>query len=68
MQADYLVKMRTEEGVHEFMDRWVDGVDDHDGFLERHAEVYGTDALESLRMDQTWEPERNIRYGWKAKQ
>ena len=68
MQADYLLKMRTEAGFHEVMDRWVDGVEDHDAFLARHAEVFGADALERLRMDRTWEPERNIRYGWKAQQ
>lgn len=68
MQADYLLKMRTEQGVREFIDRWVDGVEDHAGFLARHAEVYGAQALEGLRMDRTWEPQRNIRYGWKAQQ
>ncbi len=66
LQAEYIGKMRTEAGFGEVMDRWVDGVGDHDGFIARHAEVFGAGALEALRVDQTWEPERPIRYGWRS--
>jgi glutaconate CoA-transferase subunit A len=68
MQAEYLLKMRTEAEFLEVMERWVDGCADHGAYLKRHAEIFGQRALDELRVDRTWEPERPIRYGWKAQQ
>ena len=66
MQVDYLVGMRTEAGFTEQIDRWIDGCADHDAFLRRFEERYGECGLAALHADQTWEPERPIRYGWRA--
>lgn len=68
LQFDYLLKMRTPAGFQEVVDLWIDGCADHDAFLRRYEERYGEGSLEALRMDKTWEPERPIRYGWKASQ
>lgn len=66
LQAETLGNMRTEEGFGQVMERWVDGIEDHNAFIAKHAEVFGEGALDALRVDQTWEPERPIRYGWRS--
>lgn len=66
-QAEYFRRMRTHEGFAEVMAAWVDGCGDHAEFLRRYREHYGAASLDSLRADTTWEPERPIRYGWKAR-
>lgn len=68
MQADYFAGLRTEAGFGEQIARWIDGCADHAAFLALFEERYGAGALEALRVDRTWEPERPIRYGWKAAQ
>lgn len=68
MQMEYVGAMRTEQGFREVMERWVDGVADHDAFLALHSQRFGADALAGLAVDRSWEPERPIRYGWRALQ
>lgn len=68
LQIDYLIGMRSEAGFAEQVKRWIDGCEDHDAFLRLFEERYGAGSLDALRADRTWEPERPIRYGWKAKQ
>jgi glutaconate CoA-transferase, subunit A len=63
---DYLVGMRTEAGFQEQVARWIDGCADHDAFLSLYEERFG--PLDALHADKTWEPERPIRYGWRASQ
>ena len=68
LQAEYLGGMRTEAGFREQVARWVDGCEDHAAFLRLFEERYGKGTLDALRVNRTWEPERPIRYGWKASQ
>lgn len=68
MQIDYLVGMRTEAGFWEQVERWIDGCEDHDAFLNKFEERFGAGSLEALKVNRTWEPERPIRYGWRAAQ
>ncbi len=68
LQVDYLVGLRSEAGFGEQVQRWIDGCADHDAFLRMFEERYGAGALDALRADRTWEPERPIRYGWRAAQ
>ena len=68
MQGDYFAGLRTEEGFPEVIARWIDGCADHAAFLALYEERYGAGSLDKLRVDRTWEPERPIRYGWKAAQ
>ena len=68
MQGDYFAGLRTEDGFREQVARWIDGCADHGAFLALYEERYGAGSLDKLRVDRTWEPERPIRYGWKAAQ
>lgn len=68
MQADYFAGLRTEEGFPEVIARWIDGCADHAAFLALYEDRYGAGALDKLRVDRTWQPERPIHYGWKAAQ
>lgn len=68
LMGEYLGGMRTEEGFRQVMERWVDGCADHDAFLRLYEERFGEGSLDALRVTNTWEPERGIRYGWRALQ
>ena len=74
---DYVLKRRVSEGVAP-LERRRDAVHislksvrnrfvlDHDDFLRKFEERFGDGSLAALDADQTWEPERPIRYGWKS--
>ena len=66
LSAEFFVGMRGPEAFEAFVASWIDGVPDHAGFLRKFEEQYGAGSLDALRADRTWEPERPIRYGWKA--
>jgi glutaconate CoA-transferase subunit A len=65
-RVEYFAAMREAAPFEAFVSEWVDGCADHAAFLAHHAERYGADALDALRVDRTWEPERAITYGWKT--
>ena len=68
MMVDYLLGLRTEAGFREQTARWIDGCTDHDAFLRLFEERYGAGALDRVRANRTWQPERPITYGWRAAQ
>jgi glutaconate CoA-transferase, subunit A len=66
--GESLIKARAAEPFAEFLAEWIDGLPDHDAFLAHFSERFGEAALDDAQVDRTWEPERPIRYGWKAQQ
>ena len=66
LTGEYFVGARSEESFAALLAEWIDGLPDHDAFLEHLAERYGPQALETLQVNRTWEPVRGIRYGWRS--
>lgn len=66
LSAEYLGGMRAKETFDEVVARWIDGCAGHDAVLALYEQRFGAGSLDALRADRTWEPERTIRYGWKA--
>jgi glutaconate CoA-transferase subunit A len=58
--------MRSEEAFRPFVEKWIDGLPDHAEFLAQFEAEFGAGSLDALRVDRTWQPERNITYGWKS--
>ena len=64
LQAETAKGMQSEEGLREFMATWIDGIPDHDAFLEQFRERFGDP--EQLRANRRWNPARPLDYGWNA--
>jgi hypothetical protein len=66
LSAEYFAAMRGEETFNRFLSQWIDGTPDHQAFLSRFDERFGAGALDGLRANRTWQPERPITYGWRS--
>lgn len=65
-QAEYFAAMRDPAAFENFVRDWIDASADHAAFLRRFEEQYGPGALDALRVDRSWQPERPITYGWRS--
>lgn len=66
LRAEYFAAMRAAVPFEAFVAEWIDGCRDHEAFLAHYAARFGDGALDAVRVDHTWQPERPITYGWKA--
>jgi glutaconate CoA-transferase subunit A len=66
LTGEYMIRSRDEAGFKQLIDEWVERVPEHEMFLTHFRERFGEGALEALKANRTWEPERGIRYGWSA--
>ena len=55
---------RNEAEWAEWSAKWIYGVADNSGYLQRYREEFGAEALEAIRVDAGPSPQEGVRYGY----
>jgi len=58
-QGEY---QRNERLLHHFFEKWVDGCPDHEAYLQKYVQQFGTESLERLKPKRGFRPVLDVHY------